>query len=418
MGVQLIGLLDSGSTSTILGRDSIPLIRRLGLKIEPFRGRIKTADGTGHSVIGKIMIPIKYEKVTRDMSVLVIPTLTRQLILGWDFWRLFRVSPIFVESVQLDHKTFVEHAHALNCDELQMLSDTISCFSVSQDGEIGKTAMLKHNIDTGSAEPIKQRPYTMSPYKEAEMHPELERMLSLGVIEPSHSPWCNPLVVVKKANGKPRLCLDSRKLNAVTKKDAFPLPHIARILGRLNGTCYLSAIDLSDAFWQIELSETSKEKTAFHAPGRGLYQFTRMPFGLHNAAQTLSRLMDRVLRSDLEPSVFVYLDDIIVMSGTFEAHIKLLKTVAERLKSAGLTISLDKSKFCLKQLRYLGYLINKDGVSPDPEKLQGINSFPTPKSITETRRLLGMAGWYRRFIPNFATIVAPITDLLKKKKEV
>lgn len=133
------------------------------------------------------------------------------------------------------------------------------------------------------------------------MYPELDRMLSLGVIEPSESPWSNPLIMVKKANGKPRLCLDSRKLNAVTKKDAFPLPHISRILGRLNGTKFLSAIDLSDGFWQVALTDSAKEKNSTE-------------------------------------------------------HVCLLKEVARRLKKAGLTISHAKSKFCLKSLKYLGYI--------------------------------------------------------------
>lgn len=410
----MVGLLDTGSTCTILGKDSMALVQRLGLKIYASSGNVKTADGTGHRIVGYVRVPVTYKNQIELINMLIIPSLARKLILGWDFWQMFKVKPFMCESTQAHVGSIHENAHDLSVEEIQVLSLAISEFACSEEGKIGKTNLLTHNIDTEGVIPIKQRQYPISPYMQEEMYPELDRMLSLGVIEPSESPWSNPLIMVKKANGKPRLCLDSRKLNAVTKKDAFPLPHISRILGRLNGTKFLSAIDLSDAFWQVALSDSAKEKTAFVAPGRGLYQFTRMPFGLHNAPQTLSRLMDRVLGVDLEPSVFVYLDDIIVMSATFTEHVCLLKEVARRLKKAGLTISHAKSKFCLKSLKYLGYIVSETGLSPDPDKLQGIYNYVVPKTITETRRLLGMAGWYRRFIPEFASIVAPITDLLKK----
>jgi Reverse transcriptase (RNA-dependent DNA polymerase) len=142
-------------------------------------------------------------------------------------------------------------------------------------------------------------------------------MLRLGVIERSESPSSNPLVVVRKATGKVRLCLDSRKLNEITVKDAFPLPLINDILGRLTGTTYLSSIDLKDAFWQMELEQEAKPKTAFTVPGRGLFQFKLMPFGLCNAAQSLSRLMHQVIGYDMEPEVFTYLDDIVIATETY-----------------------------------------------------------------------------------------------------
>ena len=212
---------------------------------------------------------------------------------------------------------------------------------------------------------------------------------------------------------KPKLFLG----NTVTVKDTYPLPYINRILGRLNGTKYLSRIDLSDAFWQIELATEDRPKTAFIVPGRGLYQYRRMPFGLCNASQTLARLMDKVLGYDLEPKVFVYLDDIIVMSRTFEEHLSLLDEVAKRLNKAGLTVSLTKSHFCLKEIKYLGYILDEYGLRVDPEKISGILNLTTPRTIKDIRRLIGLAGWYRRFIPDFSTITAPITNLLKKRAE-
>ena len=174
-------------------------------------------------------------------------------------------------------------------------------------------------------------------------------MLSLGVIEPCQSPWNSPVCLVRKP-GKNRLCLDSRKLNSLTVKDAFPLPHIEGLLSRLEDTHYISSVDLKDAFWQVPLSNKDREKTAFTIPSMGHYQFTRMPFGLCNAAQTMSKLMDRVFPHELRDHIFVYLDDLLVVSKTLNHHFQLLEEVAKRLRSANLTINVKKSHFCFKKL--------------------------------------------------------------------
>lgn len=142
--------------------------------------------------------------------------------------------------------------------------------------------------------------------------------------------------------------------------------------------------------------------------------YTRMPFGLCNSGATLCRLVDRIIGCDMEPNVFVYLDDIIVATETFEHHIELLGKIASRIKEAGLTVSPEKSKFCAKQLCYLGYIVDHLGIRPDPQKVAAMSGYPTPKNVREVRRLLGLAGWYRRFIPQFASITAPISGLLKK----
>lgn len=180
------------------------------------------------------------------------------------------------------------------------------------------------------------------------MDAELDRMQQLGVIEPSQSPWSSPMVLIRKDSGKDRLCLDSRKLNEVTVKD--PLPIINGLLSRLGDTHFISSIDLKDAFWQIELDEESRMKTAFTVSGRPLMKFRRMPFGLCNATQTMCRLMDTVMGGDLRDSVFVYIDDLLIVSLDFDSHIEKLNTVAERLRKANLTINVKKSKFMRREI--------------------------------------------------------------------
>lgn len=246
------------------------------------------------------------------------------------------------------------------------------------------------------------------------MFAEVDRMIELGVIQESSSAWSSPVTVVSKANGKSRLCLDARKLNDATVKDAYPMPKISSILSRLNETYFISSIDLKDAFWQIELDENSRDKTAFTIPGRPLYEFVRMPFGLWNAAQSMCRLMDLVIPSVFRQSIFVYIDDLLIVSADFNTHIERLTTVAERLRLANLTINVEKSSFCMKSIKYLGHIVGNGTIKPDPNRVQGITDCLQPKTAKQVRRFLGMTGWYQRYIQNYSTMAAPLTDLLKK----
>ena len=176
----------------------------------------------------------------------------------------------------------------------------------------------------------------------------------------------------------------------------------------------MSAIDFSDAFLQVELDEEAQLKTAFSISGKGYFSFSRMPFGLCNSGATLCRLEVRVIGCDMEPYVFVYLDDIIIATETYEHHFQLLSKISERLSKANLTISVEKSRFCMKELKYLGYIIGRGSIRPNPEKTSSIHNYPQPKNVKDVRRLLGMAGWYRRFIQDFSAITAPLTELTKK----
>uniref|UniRef100_A0A1Y1MIJ6 RNA-directed DNA polymerase n=1 Tax=Photinus pyralis TaxID=7054 RepID=A0A1Y1MIJ6_PHOPY len=280
---------------------------------------------------------------------------------------------------------------------------------------LGRTHKVTHHINTEGAAPIKQRYHSMSPYMLEHLNKEIDSMLEQKVIKPSTSPWCSPVVMVRKKSGEFRLCFDGRKLNAVTKHDAFPLPHVQDILDRLRDARYISTIDLKKAFWQIPLDDESGEKTAFAVPRRGLFEFTVLPFGLHNAAQTLQRLMSHIFGPELEPNIIVYLDDIIMISKTFSQHISLLEEVGKRLKNAGLTINFEKCEFCKPSLKYLGYVVNKYGLHTDPDKVETIVKMPIPRNSTEVKRFLGMSSWYRKFIPEFSTIAEPILATIKGK---
>lgn len=238
-------------------------------------------------------------------------------------------------------------------------------------------------------------------------------MIRLGVVEKSKSPWSSPILLVKKKDGSYRFCVDFRKLNAVTERDSYPLPYIQNTLDQLRNAHYLSTLDIRSAYWQVKVAESSRPFTAFTVPGRGLFQFTRMPFGLHNAPATWQRLIDQVLGPDL-PKVFTYLDDVVVLSETFEEHLTLLEEVFRRLRAANLTVSWEKCHFCRPQLKYLGYVVDGNGLHVDPDKVKAMMLLPPPKSVKDVRGIIGTFSWYRRFIPEFSSLLSPITALLRK----
>nr|XP_055053112.1 uncharacterized protein LOC129438391 [Misgurnus anguillicaudatus]XP_055053113.1 uncharacterized protein LOC129438391 [Misgurnus anguillicaudatus] len=277
----------------------------------------------------------------------------------------------------------------------------------------GRTNILQHNIYTTCQVPIKQKPYRLSPVKQLAMEEQLEEMLSQGIIEPSHSSWAAPVVLVPKKDGKLRFCIDYRKLNLVTETDAYPIPNITEILQSLSGAAIFTTIDLNSGYWQVTMSPTSKDKTAFITPA-GIYEFNVMPFGLKNAPATFQRLMERVLGELKGRNCFVYIDDIIIYSPSISQHYHDIQAVFHKLQIAGLTINLKKSKFCLQEISFLGHIVNVKGITVDPSKIQAIQSYPVPTNIKEVQRFLGLAGWYHRFVPNFSSIAEPLNALKKK----
>jgi transposase InsO family protein len=424
LGYSITGLLDSGATCTILGRESEKLINALGLEISEETVQVSTADGTNHTVKGSVNVPYFFNGKTNVIPTLVVPSLSKKLILGCDFWKVFGLCVTMLEEINVVDG-FTEtlqnleysNVHDLSFEQSHKLESVKSLFIHARDGVLSGTKVIRHQIDTGDVKPIRTRAHVWSPYLQKEIDTELQRMIDLGVIQPSKSSWAFPLVPVRKSNGKLRLCLDSRKLNEVTKRDNYPIPHMGRITKRLEKSVYFTAIDMSDAFWQVELDEKSREKCAFIVHGKGLFEHVRMPFGLVNSPMTMARLMDGVLKTDLEPFVFCYLDDIIVATKTFQQHIELLTEVAKRMSAAGLSINLAKSFFCKKEIKYLGLIMNKEGYRADPLKIEAIMNYQPPKTIRQNRRFMGMVNFYKDFIKDFATIAAPITDLLSTKKK-
>ena len=281
------------------------------------------------------------------------------------------------------------------------------------DGDIGRAEGVQHKIDTANSLPVKQNPRRLPLGKRQEADSAVEKMCAQGVIEKSTSPWCSPVVLVRKKDGTTRFCVDYRRLNDVTRKDSFPLPRVDSTLDALNGSQWFSTLDLKSGYWQVQLEESAKEKTAFSF-GKGLWQFNVMPFGLCNAPATFERLMESVLARMPWETCLVYLDDIIVMGKSFDEHLVNLTQVFERLRSSNLKLSPKKCCLCQTQVTYLGYVVTRSGIKPDPKKVEAVQSWPVPVNVQELRSFLGLCSYYRRFVKDFAKIAKPLHSLTQK----
>ena len=321
-------------------------------------------------------------------------------------------SPFFNQGMQFDDSVNSELTYSEREAAKRLLQKRSKCFA-SSDYDMGKSNMVQHSIDTSTHKPIHQAPYK-SAWKEREITQTLvQHMRSIGAVEPSSIPWAAPVVLVRNKDGTWRFCVDYRRLNAITTRDVYPLPRIEEALSRLEGSHYFSIMDMQSGYWQVEVKPEDREKTAFITPD-GLYHFKVMPFGLTNAPATFQRMMD-VLLSGLKWNTFlVYLDDIVVFSKTFSEHLARLDEVLGRIQRANLTLKLSKCSFFATSLKVLRHIVSGKGLSPDPSKVLAVKNFPVPRNMKDVQSFLGFCTYYRRFIPDFAHLPRPLTELTKK----
>ncbi len=245
-----------------------------------------------------------------------------------------------------------------------------------------------------------------------EVKDHLKQLLACGVIRRSHSPWSSNVVLCRKKNGKLRMCVDMRQLNQNTVKDYYALPRIEELLDNLAGNKYFTKLDMKSGYYQVEILEDHKERTAFTVGPLGFYEYNRLPFGLCNSPATFQRLMEECL-GDLHLSICcIYIDDLIIYSRTFEEHIERLETVFQRLRECNLKLAPEKCSFFKQKVNCVGHVISEKGIEPDPEKIDAVRDWKTPTLPTEVRQFLGFAGYYRRFVPNFAKIAKPLHQLM------
>ena len=297
--------------------------------------------------------------------------------------------------------------------ELSNVLNKYSDVFAKSDSDLGRTDVLEHAIDTQGHAPIFQRPYRVPETQRKVIQTHIKDMANRGVIRPSKSPWSSPVVLVGKKDGSTRFCVDFRKVNAVTRKDVYPLPRIDETLDTLGGARYFTTLDLASGYWQVPLKEEDMHKTAF-STHTGLWEFTVMPFGLCGAPASFQRLMEIMLAGLNWESCLVYLDDIIIFSRTFEEHLSRLESVLSRLRAGGLKLKVKKCAFCAPEVKYLGHIVSKDGLHPDESKVNAVQNFPVPQDLTQLRSFLGLIGYYRKFVQDFSLHAEPLYRLSKK----
>ena len=282
----------------------------------------------------------------------------------------------------------------LSSEQLRELSMLLDKFEDMFQALPGHTTLSKHRIITEEVAPVRLPPYRIPHALRENVHQELREMLDHGIIEQSTSNWAFPLVTVRKKDSSLRLCVDYRRLNSMSKADAYPMPRVDELIDRVAGAPYISTLDLTKGYWQVPVAQEDREKTAFTTP-YGLFQFKRMPFGLQGAPATFQRMVDRLLDGCGKFSG-AYLDDVIIFSETWSDHVKHLETVLGRIRAAGLTLKKRKCQFGMPDCVYLGHRIGSGRVCPEEVKVQAIKSFTQPTTKRQVRSFLGITGYYRK----------------------
>src|SRR5580765_777218 len=263
--------------------------------------------------------------------------------------------------------------------------------------------------------PVSVAPYRMAPAELVELKSQLEDLSSKGFIRPSVSPWGAPVLLVKKKDGRSRLCVDYRQLNKVTIKNRYPLPRIDDLMDQLKGAAVFSKIDLRSGYHQIRVKEEDIQKTAFRTR-YGHYEYLVMPFGVTNAPAVFMDYMNRIFHPFLDRFVVVFIDDMLVYSKNEEEHREHLRQVLQILRAKKLYANAAKCEFWLEEVKFLGHVISREGIAVDPSKVEAVMAWERPKTVTEIRSFLGLAGYYRRFIEGFSKIAGPLTKLTRKNQ--
>jgi len=456
---RVIILIDSGSTHNFV--DS-KLIAQLGI-IPHNHNSVKVRVANGEVVLSPGRcddIGLKMQGSTFQVNLFVLPLAGCDVVLGiqwlqllgpilWDFATLtmeFNYGGLkcWLKGLQMGDEWCLENADTFKVSQqknkgvvLQLMtsSDEISenLQLVAAESSTSLDTLLQQFSDVfreptelpparqhdhqipllEGAQPVSVRPYRYPFYQKAEIEKIVKDLLQTGVIRPSNSPFSSHVLLVRKADGTWRMCMDYRSLNKVTVKDKFPIPVVDELLDELWGAKWFSKLDLRSGYHQIRVKENDIPKTAFRTH-EGHYEFLVMPFGLTNAPSTFQSLMNDVFRPHLRKFILVFFDDILVFSSDFASHLLHLETTLALLRKHQLFAKKSKCRFGCKEVEYLGHVVSEIGVKADPGKIQAMSEWPFPNTVKSLRGFLGLTGYYRKFIRGYGSIAAPLTEMLRK----
>ncbi|GJR22322.1 reverse transcriptase domain-containing protein [Tanacetum coccineum] len=338
-------------------------------------------------------------------------------IIGIDWLAKYQVVIVCAEKIvriPWGNETLIIHGDGSNQGNVTRLNE-VEDKSEKKRLEDMPTRQVEFQIDlVPGAAPVARAPYRLAPSEMKELSEQLKELSDKGFIRPSSSPWGAPVLFVKKKDGSFRMCIDYRELNKLTVKNRYPLPRIDDLFDQLQGSSVYSKIDLRSGYHQLRVREEDIPKTAFRTR-YGHYEFQVMPFGLTNAPAVFMDLMNRVCKPYLDKFVIVFIDDILIYSKNKQEHEEHLKLILELLKKEELYAKFSKCEFWIPKVQFLGHVIDSEGIHVDPAKIESIKDWTSPKSPTEIRQFLGLAGYYRRFIEGFSKIAKPMTKLTQKK---
>ncbi|UYV75361.1 hypothetical protein LAZ67_12003633 [Cordylochernes scorpioides] len=411
--IPVSSFIDTGSTISLM---SCSLLKQHKLKLN-VNDRIKIKQvGT----LGSVEVFLKIHSELVRCKLHVVKNFSYPLLIGLDVAGKIGLiidtkdKAVYVKGNECFYISPETHLPSVQQKELnQLLKENQALFSQHKT-DIGRIA-VQHKIHTIEHPPISCRPYRRPLAEYGEIKRQVEELSKKGLIRENQSPWAFPVVLVSKKDGSQRMCIDYRKLNAITIDDKQPLPYIQDMFDRLHNAKYFTTLDIAWGYWHVEMHPDSVEKTAF-ITNDGHYEFLVMPFGLKNAPSTFQRIIQHIIGNLLWNGVCNYQDDILIYSSTFKDHIELMKKIFDKLKENNIKLKLKKCSFAKQEIRYLGHIIGHNKIKPDPEKTKAINEFPQPKTVKQVRQFLGLAGYYRKFIPKFSQIADPLTSLTRKNK--
>jgi hypothetical protein len=393
---SLVALLDSGSTHNFISEEAT---RRSGLPLRQ-RPRLTAMVANGERITCEGVIrdaPLLITGALFPTDLFVMPLAGYDVVLGTKWLRAWRpiVWDLARRRMSFQHEGHTVCWQGVPSPTAPRLQATVA---------VAADALLKSD-----ASPVAVRPYRYPVTHKNELEWQCAAMIEQGIVHRSDSPFSSPVLLVKKPDGSWRFCVDYRALNALTVKDAFPIP----VVDELHGARFFTKLDLRSGYHQVRMWPEDVHKTAFHTHD-GLYEFLVMAFGLCNAPATFQALMNDFLRPFLRRFVLVFFDDILIYSKTWADHLRHLRAIFSELRHQQLFVKCTKCAFGAVSVAYLDHVISEASVAMDPTKVQAIHEWPAPRSARAVRGFLGLAGYYRKFVHNYGTITAPLTALLKK----